>query len=178
VVARRNSVKPVCLLVAGGILSLLIPASVLAASYSVTSLKGSYGFSGAKAGIITEGPIHLDCSLNGTVGNNTLSGNATCDQVPAPGTTVANSATHGDYTGVMTFDGNGGLAMSGTMSENGVVSSLSGSGTYTVNADGTGTLGVSGTFSASFVIVSGGNEVLFSRTTSGKGPQLGVAIKQ
>lgn len=176
--AGRNHVKAVWLLVAGGILGLLVPASVLAASYSVTSLNGSYGFSGAKAGIITEGQIYLDCSLNGTVGGSYLSGNAMCTQVPAPGGTLTNnSATHGDYTGVMTFDGNGALTISGTMSENGVVSSLSGSGTYTVNADGTGTLSVS-TFSASFVIVSGGNEVLFSRTTNGKGPQLGVAIKQ
>lgn len=173
---RGNNVKAGWLLLACGILSLLIPASVFAASFTASSLKGSYGFSGAKAGLIVEGPIYMDCTLGLDTAAGT--GTATCEQVPASmGGTIANSATHGNYTGVLTFDGNGNLSVSGTFNENGVVSSLAASGSYTVNSDGTGNLTAS-TFSASFVIVSGGNEILFSRTTSGKGPQLGVAIKQ
>jgi hypothetical protein len=64
--------------------------------------------------------------------------------------------------GTDTFDGNGGITGTASLSINGTIASVTETGTYTVNPDCTGTYTVSsagGSTTAFFVIDDGGNEV-------------------
>ena len=89
------------------------------------------------------------------------------------GFTTAPPAMAGPLAGVGTdtFDGNGNITGTATLSLNGNIVSASETGTYKVNPDCTGTytvqFSVGGTTSASFVIADGGNEVHAICTASG-----------
>ena len=64
--------------------------------------------------------------------------------------------------GTDTFDGNGGITGTASLSMNGTIASVTETGTYKVNPDCTGTYTVSsggGSTTAFFVIADGGNEV-------------------
>jgi hypothetical protein len=81
------------------------------------------------------------------------------------GSVTAPAALAGPFAGVGTdtFDGNGNITGSATVSINGNIVPVNETGTYKVNADCTGTFTVvfstGGTTTVSFVITDGGNEI-------------------
>ncbi len=78
----------------------------------------------------------------------------------ASGFEIAPPAIAGPLAGVGTdtFDGKGGVVASATISLNGNIVSVTGTGTYTVNPDCTGTYKIPGT-TLTFVIANDGNEI-------------------
>ena len=101
-------------------------------------------------------------TLNGRYGL-TFSGFATNGVVPAPITAFIPAAGEG----LVTFDGNGNLSASETVSFGGLVMPVNVSGTYTVNSDCTGSFTTSRAH-LNLVIVRNGREILAVNTDSGR----------
>jgi hypothetical protein len=106
-------------------------------SCSLETLKGGYGLT--FTGLVTSGPV------------------------PAPITAFIPVAG----VGAMTFDGNGNLSLSETVSFGGSVTPLITTGTYTVNPDCTGSLQAVNAADVNFVIVQHGKEILAVNTDQG-----------
>jgi hypothetical protein len=79
----------------------------------------------------------------------------------ANGYVTAPPAMAGPFVGVGTdtFDGTGGFTAIATVSANGNIFPLTGTGTYKVNSDCTGTYTIPGVTTLSFVIADSGNEI-------------------
>jgi len=101
-------------------------------------------------------------TLNGRYGL-TFSGFATNGAVPAPITAFIPAAGEG----LVTFDGNGNLSASETVSFGGLVMPVNVSGTYTVNSDCTGSFTTSRAH-LNLVIVRNGREILAVNTDPGR----------
>jgi hypothetical protein len=109
---------------------------------------------------------HLEgCSaetLNGKYGL-TFSGFSTNGAVPAP----INAFVPVAGVGLMTFDGNGNLSASETVSLGGQIMSVNLPGTYTVDSDCTGSL-TTANANLNLVIVRNGREILAINTQEGR----------
>jgi len=100
-------------------------------------------------------------TLNGRYGL-TFSGFSTTGAVPAPITAFIPVAGEG----LVTFDGNGNLAASETVSLGGLILPVNLPGTYTVNSDCTGSLTTANAH-LNLVIVCNGREILAVNTDQG-----------
>lgn len=127
------------------------------------------------AGLIATTCVIVGCGASSTVAPSTLCTlgalhgpyGSQRNGTTAPGTLVT-------AVGLATFDGNGNLAESQTMSTNGTFSSVKGQvSRYTVNADCTGTLiDSNGTVVENLVVVHDGDEVLGESTVPGSSSSL------
>lgn len=106
------------------------------------------------------------CSLGTLQGRYglTFHGLGTSGPVPAP----INAFIPVAGVGMMTFDGNGSLSLSETLSFGGKIAPLTASGTYTVNPDCTGSLQAVNAAHLNFVIVHNGREILAINTDPGR----------
>jgi hypothetical protein len=101
-------------------------------------------------------------TLNGRYGL-TFSGFGTNGAVPAPITAFIPAAGEG----LVTFDGNGNLSASETVSNGGLIFPVNVPGTYTVNSDCTGSFTTSHAH-LNLVIVRNGREILAVNTDPGR----------
>jgi len=102
-------------------------------------------------------------TLNGRYGL-TFSGFTTNGAVLAPITAFIPAAGEG----LVTFDGNGNLSASETVSVGGLISPVNVPGTYTVNSDCTGSFITTPNAQLNLVIVRNGREILAVNTDSGR----------
>src|SRR6266550_4089890 len=103
-----------------------------------------------------------DATLNGTYAL-TFSGFTTRGPVPA----AINNFTPVAGGGLVTFDGNGNLSASETVSVGGLISPVNVPGTYTVDSDCTGTFITTPNAHLNLVILRNGKEILAVNTVPG-----------